>query len=341
MSAISSQKLPSTNNCANNSKARYVRIYMVDGEPDGIRNAQIDISMMFAMAFKGDQLNFGVKQEFPEEIGRAGVYLIVGLDPENPDKKLVYIGETENVGRRLNRHKGIIKSNSNSAVEKAVLTFWEDTLVFVSKDNTLTKSHIRHVEAHLIAAVDGKNGWCNVNVKKPPVAGKLTKEEASVMDKFIEEIKILTAALGFDIFRANKTPPTSQLTAATQTKYPEFIFSGSDFNATAVFLAGSTGDWLVRANSVAKLNHSATTPNGAIKLRIQLEANGTLKKTNDGLIFVTDYAFPSASSAACVVAGNSVAGPTAWKHDGKTYKDWEAELSAEPSPIPKDLLTGL
>jgi hypothetical protein len=174
--------------------------------------------------------------------------------------------------------------------------------------------------------------------------GKLLKEEASVMNKFITEIKILTGALGFDIFKVSKAPaPTStaDVGQAIQSENPQFTFSGTDFNATALFLVGSTGKWLVRANSVAKLNHSAATPKGAIKLRGQLEANGTLKKAGNGLIFTADYEFTSASAAACVVAGTSVAGTTAWKRNGKTYRDWEIEMSGEVPPAAQDLLNDL
>ena len=324
------------------SKARHVKIYLVDGEPEGIRNAQIDISMTLAIAFKGDQLNLGVKKEYGNKIQKPGVYLVIGADPSNPDKRLVYIGESEEVGRRLNFHKGIIKGNASDIDKSVGLTFWEDTLVFVSEKDYLTKSHIRYVEAELIAAAGGKNGWSIFNKKKPPAKGKLPKEDASAMNKFIEEIKILTGALGFDLFKINKLPPPAMavgVAAAAESENPEFTFSGAGFNAKAVFLGGSTGEWVVRASSVAKLDPSPATPKGAAKLRSQLEADGVLKKTSNGLEFTTDFAFPSASAAACVISGTSVAGPTAWKKNGKTYKEWETELSGEVAQPAHDLLT--
>lgn len=345
MNTINLQNLPSASSgYSDTSKARYVKIYLVDGEPEGIRSAQIDISMTFAMAFKGDQLNLGVKKEYAEKIQKPGVYLVIGADPENADKKMVYVGESEDVGKRLNCHKGIIKSNTDDSAETVGLVFWEDTLVFISKDDSLTKSHIRYVEAELIAALEGKAGWSTFNKKKPATAGKLPKEDASVMNKFIEEIKILSGALGYDIFKANKLPP-SQLdqgvATEAQSENPEFTFSGTDFNAKAVFLAGSTGEWVVRAKSIAKLDPSPATPKSATKLRTQLEVDGVLKKSNNGLEFTEDYAFQSASAAACAVAGTSVAGPTAWRRNGKTYKEWETELSGEAIQPEQDLLTEL
>ena len=335
-------KQPATGSSACNSKARLVKIYLADGEPEGIRSAQIDISTTYAIAFKGDQLNLGVKKEYGDQIQKSGVYMIIGRDPDKVDKKLVYIGESEDVGKRLNVHKGNIKANTGESTEPIGFTFWEDTLVFVSKDDNLTKAHIRYVEAELIAAVKGNHAWVTSNVKNPPATGKLPKEDESTMCRFIEEVKILAGALGSDMFKTNKLPVTLLVsTDSTSNESPEFSFSGNGFSAKAVFLAGTTGEWVVRANSIAKLEHTPATPKGAVALRASLEADGVLKNTSNGLEFTSDQAFPSASSAACVVAGTSVAGPTAWKLNGKTYKDWELEISGEQVTPPQDLLTNL
>jgi hypothetical protein len=321
-----------TSDLPSKSKARTVKIFLVDGEPEGIRSAAMDVSTTFAIAFKRDQLNLGVKTEFANEIGKSGVYLIIGADPSNSDKKMVYVGEADDVRKRLNIHKGIIKGSAAQEAEEPGLAFWEDTVVFVSTNDSLTKSHIRYAEAVLIASIDGKSPWSNCNKKKPPYAGKLPKEDAVSMNKVVDEIKILAGSLGFDLFKAHKLPaPEAEngTTSAAQSENPEFIFAGNGFNAKAVFLSGSTGEWVVRAKSLAKLEHASATPKGAVKLRVELEANGVLKKTSDGLEFTVDRGFPSASAAACLVSGTSVAGPIAWKRNGQTYRDWEAAFSGE------------
>lgn len=227
------------------------------------------------------------------------------------------------------------------AAETVGLCFWEDTLVFISKDDTLTKSHVRYVEAQLIEAVKKNSNWSCFNGKKPPVTGKLPKEDAFAMDEFVEQVKTLTGTLGFDLFKVTKLASAlPEIVAATieQTESPEFTYVGNEFMARAVFLSGSTGEWVVRQKSTARLDAASTTPQGAVKLRAQLLANGVLNKTSNGLEFTKDYAFPSASSAACVVGGTSVSGPTAWKRNGKTYKDLEAEVSGETAPSDQGVL---
>src|SRR5450830_162599 len=66
-----------------------------------------------------------------EEVRRTGVYLLVGPDPDDPSRALAYIGEGDNVFKRLLRH------NKNEAKD-----FWERTIVIVSKDENL-RAHAR------------------------------------------------------------------------------------------------------------------------------------------------------------------------------------------------------
>ena len=70
---------------------------------------------------------------------RTGVYLLVGPDPGDPSRRLVYVGESDNVLKRLLSHN-----------RKDAKDFWERTVVIVSKDENLTKSHVRYLESRLI-----------------------------------------------------------------------------------------------------------------------------------------------------------------------------------------------
>ena len=68
------------------------------------------------------------------------MYLLTGTDAESGDPVL-YIGEAENVVQRLKRHANIEEKN-----------YWVHTTAFVSKDDNLTKAHIRYIEGKLIDA---------------------------------------------------------------------------------------------------------------------------------------------------------------------------------------------
>ena len=127
-------------------KPRSINIFLLDGDPNGIRVAQISMSTIQAIAFRRNQLR-RVREAFPE-IERPGVYLLIGSDEDEPDRLIAYIGESEGIGLRLYNHN----SNDSGREPKA---FWTDTVVLISKDENLTKSHARYVEACLIRAVGG------------------------------------------------------------------------------------------------------------------------------------------------------------------------------------------
>ena len=174
-----------------NNKPRSISIFLLDGDPDGVRMAQITMSTIQSIAFRRSQFS-RVRKEF-KEISRPGVYLLLGQDINNPDINLAYIGESEDVASRLQTH-----------ITKEQLDFWTDTIVLISKDENLTKSHARYVEALLISRADENKRWKLKNCKKPSEIGKLPKPDQSAMDEFIEQSEMLIGALGWDIFKSVK-----------------------------------------------------------------------------------------------------------------------------------------
>lgn len=135
-----------------------MNIFLLDGDPNGIREAQISMSTIQAIAFRRNQLR-RVREAFPE-IKRPAVHIFIGADEDAQDRQLAYIGESEGVGARLSYH------NSNEAGRDAK-GFWTDTVVLISKDENLTKSHARYVEACLIRGVVSNPRWTLPNTRTP------------------------------------------------------------------------------------------------------------------------------------------------------------------------------
>lgn len=84
-----------------------------------------------------------------EETKRAGIYLLVGDDPENLSKKRVYVGESDNVFERLKNHQKDVTKD-----------FWTQTVLVISKDENLTKSHVRYLESRLIELISKAKRAC-------------------------------------------------------------------------------------------------------------------------------------------------------------------------------------
>ena len=132
------------------SKPRSINIFLLDGDPNGIRVAQISMSTIQAIAFRRNQLR-RVREAF-KEIERPGVYILIGADETVSDGQLGYVGESEGIGERLATH------NSNKS-GRDTKDFWTDTVVLISKDENLTKSHARYVEACLIRSAGNNPRW--------------------------------------------------------------------------------------------------------------------------------------------------------------------------------------
>jgi predicted GIY-YIG superfamily endonuclease len=305
-----------------NNKARSIKIFLLDGDPDGVRTAEIDMSTIQAIAFRRSQLA-RVKNEF-KEINRPGVYLLLGTNPDDPDSNIVYIGESDDVAKRLYFHN----SNSN---HRQRLEFWTDAIALVSKDENLTKSHVRYVEALLIKAASENNRWKLINDRQPPETGRLPRPDEAAMNIFIEQSKTITGTLGWDLFKPvtghhlTAQADSIQPTGPEILDSPEFSFSGRGFSAKAI-VSGTTGNWIIKENSIAKLEAAPKIPESAKKYRNQLLTDGILIENSGGLIFSKDCSFKSSSIAASIVCGYAMRGPTAWRlPSNRTYADWDME----------------
>ncbi len=310
-------------------KARSIAIFLLDGEPDGVRTAQIAMSTLMALAFRSNQLG-RVSKEFGSTLERAGVYMRLGLSDD--DRQTAYIGESENVLKRLQRW-GV--GTDAEADDK-----FSEVMVFVSKDENVTGSHARFAEAELIRAARSNPHWVVPNKQVPPSAGKLPKSDEFFMLEFVDQAKTLAGALGCSLFKALPAKmPTASASESTEldgSYSAPFQMSGSEYAATAAVLM-TTGEIVVRAGSVVKGQPAPSMPKGALKLRESLLSDGVLVDKDQKIVFGMDYAFPSASAAAAIVAGISIAGTTSWRlvdNPAVTYGEWKeaAEMKTAASP---------
>ena len=302
-------------------KSRTIKIYLQDGDPSGLRVAQISLSTIQAIAFRRNQLRH-VREKFPE-IERPGVYILIGADENQQDRQLAYIGESECVGARLSFH------NSNDAGRDAK-SFWTDTVVVISKDENLTKSHARYVESSLIRNIGNSIRWSIPNSKRPSEdAGKLPLQDRVDMDEFVDQTKTLVGALGWDLFRemngrAHETlNPGTNVFQSVNDEPAVFSFIGEGYAAKMV--VGLSGELIVTEGSKARVRTTPTAPKATLAFRETLLEKGILRRDGDFLVFTSNCSFSSPSAAASVVIGASANGRILWKlPDARTYAEWEA-----------------
>ena len=119
---------------------------------------------------------------------RPGAYCLYGPDPKNPQQQCVYIGEGDNVLARLKSHDK----------DK---TFWTHAVIVISKDENLTKSHIRYLESSIIQMVMVAGRVTLDNMVVPPVP-PMPEPDVSSMDYFLKQVQtIIYPSLGLNFLQ--------------------------------------------------------------------------------------------------------------------------------------------
>lgn len=304
-------------------QGRSIRMFLVDGTPSGLITAEIMNWTGHALSGPRSKLAELVKRS---ESGRTGVYFLIGTDPENSARPLVYIGESDDVGKRLKQH--------NQPEGKGGKDFWEKVCLITSKDQNLTKAHIRYLESQLIR-IARESGRCGLLNKDEPDFSLLPEGDLADMAFFIEQIRTILPVLGVDFLRNSHVSQT-EITSAPFNESacstpPSFIYSISKHGITARAIE-SDGDFVVLAGSLAQSEWKGSTP-GYKGLFDQLVEDGVLQNDRSGLkVFVRDHAFSATSPAAAIIAGRNTNGRMVWKLEGsdQTYGDWQsAQMEAE------------
>lgn len=100
-----------------------IRLFLPRGDAKSHRTAEISNWTGKAIAAPRTELDELLARD---ELKQAGVYLLIGSDPRT-NALLAYIGEAEVIRDRLKQHRS--------------KELWVSAIVFVSKDENLTKAH--------------------------------------------------------------------------------------------------------------------------------------------------------------------------------------------------------
>ncbi len=114
-------------------RAKTIQFFLPQGEPRGVRIADITTRIVQAMLVPRTKLPEAMMRP---ELKKVGVYFLIG-EPEESAKPMVYIGEAEECDKRLAQHN----------VGKG---FWHTAVAVVSKTDSLTKAHVRYLEWYCI-----------------------------------------------------------------------------------------------------------------------------------------------------------------------------------------------
>ncbi|MDQ7089203.1 MAG: GIY-YIG nuclease family protein [Methylococcales bacterium] len=282
------------------SIGKTIRIYLDDGSVSGIRHAEIVNWTGQAVSSPRTQIK---SLSAWEESKKPGVYFLFGVDEES-GHDAVYIGEAENVLDRLQNHI-------------ANKDFWNEVVFFTSKDENLTKSHVKYLESRLvqIAKISGRYVVLNGNEPQLPV---LPRGDRDAMEEFISNLKILLGAVGYKVLEQlaegiSNTAVSEEVVVELDSSESisfELLLKVKGINAKSYL---TNEGIVVLTSSQASKTVKESLSGGYKKLREQLIENGVLMKTDSGYVFTKNQLFKSPSQAAAIIVGYAINGRHHWQ----------------------------
>ena len=272
--------------------SKTISIFLADGEPDGLRTAEITNWIGKAISIPRIKLNDKkLSDEYEKEMS---VYFLIGRDSEDPLEYTVYVGESESFLSRISTHDNRDENSS-----------WEVAVVFISKDKNLDKGKVRYLE-FLCHNELKKAKRCILNNDQKPQGNSLKNESAiEEMKEFFSNLKILLSSLGYPILE--------EIITDTERENKENIFKLKE--ASGVI---KNNEFVVLKDSIFNVNknvNSAFEKSVAKKID-ELEENNYIEKIEEGKYkFIKDYPFRSPSGAAKLISGSRGNGWIKWKNE--------------------------
>ena len=273
-----------------------IKIFLIDGEPNG--RMSCELSNWSGKAYKIPRIN--IKDCIDrDDLTSTGVYLLFGKNDSG--KEQVYIGEAESILKRLNQ-------------QVSQKDFWNEAIVFISKDENLNKAHVKYLENRLHEIAKFVNRYTIEN-SIIPTQSSISESDKAEMEEFIEYIKMLVNTLGHKVFEEKRELKSKQ--------------KQESFFITAARGANGQGEPTSDGFVVFKSSKAAATivnslSQSSIIYRQKLIEEGILVNKGEYFEFTDDYIFSSPSTAAVMIMGRNANGLTEWKNmNGKTLKEYE------------------
>lgn len=270
-----------------------ITMILKDGTSTGIVECTIDDWFGISYKIPRNKLKEASKLKYAHN---TGVYILFGEDEETAEK-IAYIGEAEDILKRIEQH------NKNK-------DFWNECIVFMSENNSLNKAHIKYIE-HELYQLATETGRYKIKNDTNPTKSSLSSADEIKARKFIEKVKIIVSAMGYRIF-------TKLLTEAEEVKDNDKMlylkYSGEVFGMGIltdegfVILKGSK----LRGEIMPGLSESLV--NYCTRERASEDiVNG---------VYINNHLVSSPSMAGVIILGRNCSGYGEWKDgSGRTLRD--------------------
>jgi hypothetical protein len=296
---------------------RSIRIYLVDGDASGLLTAEVmNWSGKFVVAPRTMLKELATR----EEVARTGVYVLAGPDPENPTQDMIYVGEGDNVFKRITAH--------DKDTDKE---FWTRCVLVISKDLNLTKGHVRYLESRIIEKGHASGRARLSNGTAPPLP-PMPEPDVADMEGFLSHVELVLPVLGFDFLKPRPVVRPAGAVEVTASS-PVFEYRVGEASAKAQEI---DGEFVVLKGSTALATpKDSWTSYRGFRDRLVEDQKLIAVPDRDLYQFAEDVPFKSPSAGGAVVYAGSINGRTVWKVAGtnQTYADWHQSQLPEQDPM--------
>ncbi len=269
-----------------------ITVFLPDGDPDGLR--LVEKSNWTGVGVVFNRTNY--KQVVGRtEFDKTGIYILVGPSEES-SLPTIYVGEGDPVKDRLNQHY-------------SKKDFWDWAVFFATKDNSLNKAHVKHLESRLLELAKAAK-QCKLDNTQPSLPPTLSEAETADVESFLIDMLSIFPLLGLGVFEKTET----------KKKKPHDLLYIDSKGIKASGYEDAKGFVVCKRSQLVKkevpsIHQYLTT------LRKDLLEQGIIQDDGHHYTFTQDQVFNSPSTAAGVIQGRSANGRIDWKtKEGKTLK---------------------
>jgi len=266
-----------------------LKLFLASGDPKRLRTAEL--SNWTGKAVAAPRVDFEKLLAREESLG-TGVYFLTGVDPET-NEKAIYIGEAESIKERIKHHLS--------------KDFWNHVSFFVTKDENLTKAHVKYLEGRLIDIARSTERTTVMNSQGS--GARLPESDREEMEVFLEKMQQVLPVLGVDAFVQRGSEKEEQ-------EKDDILFCKIKGLTAKGYLTPNGMVVLQGSRAVLEVRDSASKYPSVLVQRNKLIKEGVLAEQGVAFVFSKDVEFSSPGAAAATIHGGSTNGLTSWVSSG-------------------------
>ncbi|MBF4359745.1 GIY-YIG nuclease family protein, partial [Vibrio anguillarum] len=128
--------------------------------------------------------------------------------------------------------------------------FWNEVIIFTSKDENLTKGHIKYLEARLVEISKSADRY-DLENSNTPTKSNLPRADAAAMEEFVDNIRIVLGSLSHRILESVSSGAVQTIVEPKEDSLINYAFSFKVNKVTAQGRVTDDGFLLLKGSQIA------------------------------------------------------------------------------------------